>query len=142
MYAVNTLQYSDLTKIMRGHVIFLYRPIHFQATYHQILSIRIVFFYFFLKTQYKLKFSLVINFFLGPHPWHMKVPRLRVKSELQLPAIVTVTWDPSCVCNLHHSSQQCWILNPLSKARNRSHILMDTSRIHFCWATSGTPDAN
>ena len=24
-------------------------------------------------------------FFLGPHLWHMDVPRLRVKSELQLP---------------------------------------------------------
>ena len=28
----------------------------------------------------------------------------------------TATWDPSRVCNLHHSSRQCRILNPLSKA--------------------------
>ena len=32
--------------------------------------------------------------------------------------------DPSCICNLHHSSQQGQILNPLSEARDRTHILM------------------
>jgi len=47
--------------------------------------------------------------------------------------------DPSCVCNLHHSSKQCQILNPLSKARDRTRVLMDTSQIHFCWAMTGTP---
>ena len=33
---------------------------------------------------------------LGPHPWHMEVPRLEVKSELQLPAYTTAaaTGDP------------------------------------------------
>ena len=30
----------------------------------------------------------------------------------------TAMQDPSCACNLHHSSQQCQILNPLSKARD------------------------
>ena len=29
--------------------------------------------------------------FLGLHPWHMEVPRLRVKSELQLPAYASTT---------------------------------------------------
>ena len=40
-----------------------------------------------------------------------------VKLELQLPAYATVVAmpDPSCVCDLHHSSPQCQILNPLSK---------------------------
>ena len=38
----------------------------------------------------------------------------------------------SCVCNLHHSSQQCRILNSLSKARDLTHIFMDTSWIHYC----------
>ena len=52
----------------------------------------------------------------------MEVRRLEVKLELQLPAYVTATatWDPSHDCNLHHSQ----ILNPLSKARNRTRILM------------------
>ena len=79
--------------------------------------------------------------FLGPHPRHMEVPRLGVESKLQLPAYTTATamGDLSSVCNLHHSSQQCWILNPLSKARDRTHILMATSWIRFCCATKGTP---
>ena len=47
--------------------------------------------------------------------------------------------DQSCVCDLYHSSQQCWILNPLSKARDESHILRDTSWVHYHWATMGTP---
>ena len=60
-------------------------------------------------------------------------PRLWVKSKLHLPAYATViaTWGPSHICNLHHSSWQCWIPDPLSKARDRTHILMDTSQICF-----------
>ena len=72
--------------------------------------------------------------FLGLHPWHVKVPRLGVESDLQLLGYTTATimWDPSLICDLHHSSQQGWILNPLSEARNRTHILMDTSRVYYC----------
>ena len=56
----------------------------------------------------------------------MEVPRPEVKSELQLPAYTTATsmQDPSCMCNLHHSSWQCQILNPLSEAKDQTHILM------------------
>ena len=56
--------------------------------------------------------------FLGPHPWHMEVPRLGVKSELQLVAYATAIAmpDPSHICNLHHSSWQRRLLNPPSKA--------------------------
>jgi len=32
----------------------------------------------------------------------------------------TATWNPSRVCNLHHSSWQCQILNPLSKAGDQT----------------------
>ena len=47
----------------------------------------------------------------------MEIPRLRVKSELQLLAYTTDTaiQDPRHVCDLHYSSQQHWILNPLSR---------------------------
>ena len=41
-------------------------------------------------------------------------------------------------CNLHHNSWQRWILDLLSEAREQTHILMDTSRIHHCWVTRGT----
>ena len=63
---------------------------------------------------HSLFFSLV---FLGPHPRHMEVPRPGVQSELQLPAYVTATAtpDPSCVCDLLHSSQQRQILNPQAR---------------------------
>ena len=69
----------------------------------------------------------------------MEVPRLGVESELQLSdyTTATATPDPSCVCDLHHSSRQRRILNPLSKVRDQTPILMDTSRICFRWTTMG-----
>ena len=72
--------------------------------------------------------------FLGPYPRHREVPRLGVESELQLPAYTTATAtrDPSCVCKLHHSSGQQWILNPLSEARDQTCIVRDASQIRFC----------
>ena len=56
--------------------------------------------------------------FLGPYLQHPEVPRLGVEWELHLPAYTTATAtrDPSHVCNLHYSSQQRRILNPLSGA--------------------------
>ena len=69
----------------------------------------------------------------------MEVPRLGVGSELQLLAYATATADPSQICNLHHRLQQCRLLNPLSKARDWTFILMVTSWIHYSWATMGTP---
>ena len=35
--------------------------------------------------------------------------------------------------------QQYQILNPLSKARDWTYVLMDISQIRFCWAMMGTP---
>ena len=71
----------------------------------------------------------------------MEVPRLRVWLELLLPAYATAIAVPdlSCICDLHHSSWQHRILDPLSEARDRTHILMDTSWIHFHCTTTGTP---
>ena len=68
---------------------------------------------------------------LGLHLWRMEVPRLGVELELQLLACVTatITLDLSHVCDLHRSSWQCWILNPLSKALGRTHILVDTRKV-------------
>ena len=72
----------------------------------------------------------------------MEVSRLGVKSELQLPACTTAyaTQDPSYICDLHHSFQQQQILNPLSKAGDGTRILMDTSWVHYLWATKQTPN--
>ena len=46
--------------------------------------------------------------------------------------------DPSLVCDPHHSSGQCQIFNPLCKARDQTHIPMDTSQAPFHWATMET----
>ena len=80
-------------------------------------------------------------FFLGPHLQHIEVPRLGVESELQLlaDATATATWEMSHVCDQHHNSRLCRILNTLSEARDWTLILMDPCRVCFCWATMGTP---
>ena len=79
-------------------------------------------------------------FLLGLHLWHMEVPCLKVKSELQLLAYAsaTATRDPSCICNLRHSSWQHQNLNPLSKARDQTCVLMDDRFVNR-GATTGTP---
>ena len=46
----------------------------------------------------------------------------------------------SYVCDLYHSSQQHWILNPLSEAREQTCNLMVPSRIRFHWAIIGPPE--
>ena len=79
--------------------------------------------------------------FIGPHSWHVEVPRLGVKSELQPLAYTTAAAkeDLSHVCDLHHSSRQHQILNPRSKARDQTLFLMDTSWIRLPCATRETP---
>ena len=56
-------------------------------------------------------------------PTAVEVSRLGVKSELKLLAYATATAtpDPRHVCDLHHSSWQCQIFNPLSRARDHYH---------------------
>ena len=80
-------------------------------------------------------------FFLAPPLWHMEVPRLGVKLELQLPAYTTATATPdsSHVCDIHHSSRQCQIFNPSSEARDWTCNLMVSGWIRFRCATVGTP---
>ena len=86
-------------------------------------------------------FILFYFCFLGLHPWHMKVPRLAVASEVQPLAHGTAatTWDPSHICDLHQSSQQHWILNPLSEARDQICNFMVPGRIRLCCAMMGMP---
>ena len=82
--------------------------------------------------------------FFGPHLQHMEVPRLgsnRSCSSWHTPQPQPQPqprgiWAES---DLHHSLPQHHILNPLSKTRNRTCILMDTSQVCYCGATTGTP---
>ena len=71
----------------------------------------------------------------------MELPKLGVELELQLPAYATAMamWNWSHICNLHYSSWQHQILNPLSKTRDQTSILMDTRRTRFPWAKTGAP---
>ena len=82
-------------------------------------------------------FLFVLFFcFQGPHLLHMEIPRVEIKSELQLLAYTTAiaVWDPSHIFDLYHSSWQCRIFNPWSKARDWTLFLMDTSQFGYCWA--------
>ena len=78
-------------------------------------AVRFFFFFFFF-------------FLFRPYLWHMEVPRLGIKLEFC-----------SCSCLPTPQSQQHRILNPLNEARDQTHILMDTSQVHYHWATAGTP---
>ena len=94
-----------------------------------------------LQERLKMVFIyLFIYLFLGSHPQHMEVLSLGVQTELQLPDYITATAapDPSHICGLHHSSQQCGIRNALSRARDQTLIFTDTSSVHFCCATMET----
>ena len=71
-----------------------------------------------MKAENEGKYTFFFFTFLGPHLWYMEVPSLGVESELQLPAYTTATamWDPSHVCNLHHSSWQRRVRNHLGRS--------------------------
>ena len=60
-------------------------------------------------------------FFLGPHLQHMEVPRLGAKSERQQHQIQAESVTYTTAHGKH------WVLNPQSKAREGTHILVDTS---------------
>ena len=77
-----------------------------------------------MTTVHDLSFPFIFfSFFvfLGPHLQHMGVPRLGIELELQLPAY-TAARNQSHVCNLHHSSWQHQIFNPLIEARDQTCI--------------------
>ena len=61
------------------------------------------------------------------HTHHMEVPRLGVRSELQLKP-TPQPWKhgyPSCIFNLCCSFWQCQIINPLTEARDLSCVLTE-----------------
>ena len=74
-----------------------------------------------LRMAFSSFLSLFFFFFLfGDDLRLTEVLRLGVALELQLLATATATATP----DLHHSSLQGWILNPLSEARDQTYILM------------------
>ena len=80
-------------------------------------------------------------FFFGlfrAHPVACGSSQARGQTRAVAASLLTAkaTPDPSHVCDLHCSSLQCRILDPLREARDRTHILMDTSWVCYCWATT------
>ena len=66
------------------------------------------------------------------HLWHKEIPRLGIELELELLAYTTVTAtrNPSHICD-HPMTWKHQILKPITKARDRTRILMDTSWVHY-----------
>ena len=65
--------------------------------------------------------------------------RGQIRATAATCATATATQDLGHICDLYHSPQQHRILNPLSKSRDRTGILMDASWVRFRLATTGTP---
>ena len=86
----------------------------------EIESIALFFWYNYLSLHHLKYFILFYLVFLGPHPKHMEVPRLAYSTA-------TATPDTNHVFDLHQSSLQRQVLNLLSKSRERTHVLMNTS---------------
>ena len=64
----------------------------------------------------------------------MEAPRLGVESAVAAGLYHSHSnegSEPDRICNLHHNSQQHWILNPLSEARDRTCVLMDTNQVLY-----------
>ena len=76
-------------------------------------------------------FVLFCFFFLRPHLWHIEVPWARswIRAVAEACTTVIEMQDLSLICDLHSSLWQCWMLNSLSKARDWTHILMETSQV-------------
>ena len=87
------------------------------------------------------KFSFLFFFFLllFRAEYRSSQARGQIGAAVGTCTTITAMWDPSHVCNFHHSSQQHQIINSLSKTRDQTHILMDISWVHYHWATTGTP---
>ena len=65
--------------------------------------------------------------FAKKRPWHKNAKK---KVEV-IDCISFFSFFPSHICDLYQSSQQCQILNPLSKARDHTHVLMDTGWVFY-----------
>ena len=93
-----------------------------------------------MEDHKKKKKNLLFNLLQAtPEAYGSSQARGRIGAAAAGYTTATATQDLSLICDLHHSSWQCCILIPLSEARDRTHILVVPSRIHFHCATTGTP---
>ena len=86
-----------------------------------------------LYTAAHRSFFFFFFFFLGPQWRHMEIPgcmgQIGAAAASLSHSHSHTGSEPSHIFNLHSSLWQCWILNPLSEARDQTCNLMDTSRV-------------
>ena len=92
-----------------------------------------------LSSQHISLFFFFLLFWAPPPAHGSSQGRGQIRT-MQAYATATATWDPRHVCNVHHSSWQCRVLDAVSKVRDGTHILVDTNHIHFHSTTMETPD--
>ena len=83
---------------------------------------------------------LFFLFRAAPVAYESSLARSWIGAAVETYTTATATPDPSCICDLHHSSRPHRILNPIIEARDQTRNLMVPSRIRFHWATTGTPE--
>ena len=107
--------FSGSTKVVRGVVMSQY--------WGNICFVLFCFDYFFLFCFVFLPFGAVLVAYGGS--------QARGQMGDVAPGYnkATATQDLSGICDLHHSLGQRQILNPLSEARDQTHIPMDTSQV-------------
>ena len=89
----------------------------------------------------RLSCKFLFSFFQATPAARNSQARGQIRTVAEAYSTATAMADPSRVCSLHHSSQQCPIFNPLSGARDQTHILIDTIGFVTCWAIT-TPHVN
>ena len=107
----------------------LLQPKHFGLSAPFITFFQFLFFFFFFFCFFRAT----------PAADGSSQARSQIRAALLAYSTALGTQDLSHICDLHHSSWKCWILNPRSEARDRTHILIDTSQVQFPWATMGIP---
>ena len=79
--------------------------------------------------------------FLGPHPRHIGSSQAWSQNRAAAAGLCYSHCSAGSEPRLQPTPQLIATLDPqpTSEARDQTHLLMDTDRIHFCCTTTGTP---
>ena len=69
--------------------------------------------------------------FLGLHLWYIEVPRLGLNQSCSR--------QPTPEPQTHQIQAALATYTTTHRVRDQTHILVDTSQVHYWWATMGTP---
>ena len=84
--------------------------------------------------------SCILLFFHGtPGTYGSSWASVWIGAAAEACTTATVVLDSSRICDLCHSLQQCWIPNPLSKARDGTTPSERQQWVLNLWVTMGTP---